>query len=100
MRRESAILNGERRRLSTFFQATLHGLAAMLLLFSAGAFAQNAVVRVNQLGYVNSASKRAYLMSKAAETGATFSLNTGGSNVFSAPIGADLGAWGSYLHVY
>jgi endoglucanase len=72
----------------------------LLLLFSASAFAQNAVVRVNQLGYVNNASKRAYLMSKGAETGATFSLNSGGSSVFSAPIGADLGAWGTYLHVY
>jgi endoglucanase len=71
-----------------------------LLLLTASAVAQNAVVRVNQLGYVTTASKRAYLMSKGAESGATFSLNAGGSSVFSAPIGADLGAWGTYLHVY
>ncbi len=72
----------------------------ILLLFSTVAFGQNAVVRVNQLGYVSSASKRAYLMSKGLESGATFSLNSGSSSVFSAPIGADLGAWGAYLHVY
>ena len=33
-----------------------------------------AFVRVNQVGYPAAASKRAYLMSTAAETGATFSI--------------------------
>jgi endoglucanase len=61
-----------------------------------------AFIRVNQLGYATTASKRAYLMASAAETGATFSVkNTSGANVFSAPIGANLGTWStSYPDVY
>ena len=38
---------------------------AQLLLFVSGACAQSAFVRVNQMGYVSGASKRAYLMSSA-----------------------------------
>ena len=36
--------------------------------------AQTAFVRVNQVGYVGGGSKRAYLMSSGAESGATFSV--------------------------
>ena len=61
-----------------------------------------AFIRFNQLGYATTASKRAYLMASADETGATFSVkNTSGANVFSAPIGANLGTWStSYPDVY
>lgn len=62
-----------------------------------------AYVRVNQVGYVSGASKRAYLMASGAETGATFSiLNSTGGTVFGpAAIGANLGRWSSsYPDIY
>src|SRR5439155_16250720 len=61
-----------------------------------------AFVRVDQVGYALGAPKRAYLMSSAAEAGATFTVkNAGGSTVYSAPIGANLGSWSSaYPFVY
>jgi len=61
-----------------------------------------AFVRVNQVGYPSPASKRAYLMASAAETGATFAVkNSAGATVSSAPIGANLGSWStSYPFVY
>jgi endoglucanase len=67
------------------------------------AAAATAFVRVNQLGYATaSQAKRAYLMSSAAETGATFSVRNGtGTAVYTAPIGANLGKWSrSYPFVY
>ncbi len=62
----------------------------------------SAYVRVNQLGYAAGASKRAYLMASDAETAATFAVkSSGGSTVFSAPVGSDLGSWSKrYPHVY
>jgi endoglucanase len=61
-----------------------------------------AFVRVNQVGYPLTVSKRAYLMASVVETGATFSVrNASGAPVFSAPIGANLGSWSStYSNVY
>jgi endoglucanase len=60
-----------------------------------------AFVRVNQVGHLPNAPKRAYLMSSAAEVGATFSVkNSQGTVVFTAPIGANLGTWGSFPFVY
>jgi len=68
---------------------------------AATAVAQSAFVRVNQVGYSVGATKRAYLMSSGVETGATFSVvNSGGTSVFSAGIGANLGSWGSFPDVY
>src|SRR4030095_1243198 len=53
-----------------------------------------AFVRVNQVGYPSSASKRAYLMSTAAETGAMFSVtNQGAAPALTAHLGAPLGKW-------
>src|ERR1051326_5698897 len=62
----------------------------------------SAFVRVNQMGYATTASKRAYLMASGAETGATFSVkNAGGTTVYSAPVGANLGRWSTgYPNVY
>src|SRR5215831_14547787 len=58
----------------------------------APAMAQSAFVRVNQVGYPVGTTKRAYLMSSGAETGATFSVvNSGGTSVLSASVGANLG---------
>jgi endoglucanase len=63
---------------------------------------QSAHVRVNQVGYPSTASKRAYLMASAAETGATFTVaNASGQTVASGPVGASLGSWSrSYPFVY
>jgi endoglucanase len=64
--------------------------------------AGTAFVRVNQVGYPAATSKRAYLMSSVAETGATFAVRTAaGGTVLSAPIGANLGRWSTaYPNVY
>jgi endoglucanase len=69
---------------------------------SAGSAASSAFVRVNQVGYPGSAAKRAYLMSSVAETGSTFAVrNARGTTVYTAPIGASLGAWSrDYSFVY
>src|SRR5215470_2935040 len=67
-------------------------------LSSAAAF-----VRVNQVGYPASGSKRAYLMASGSEAGATFTVkNASGSTVFGpTAIGANLGSWSSsYPDVY
>jgi endoglucanase len=65
------------------------------------AHAASAYIRVNQVGYGSGASKRAYLMSTAAETGATFAVkNSSGATVFSASVGTSLGAWGTFSSVY
>jgi endoglucanase len=68
----------------------------------AGAAAGSAFVRVNQVGYPAAGSKRAYLMSSAAETGATFAVRSAtGATVLSAPVGANLGKWSTaYPDVY
>ncbi len=62
----------------------------------------SAFVRVNQVGYAATVSKRAYLMASGAEAGATFSVkNASGTIVYSASIGANLGSWSnSYPDVY
>ena len=61
-----------------------------------------AFVRVNQLGYPSdAASKRAYLMSSIPAGGSTFSVETGGGAVYTAPVGRDLGRWSrAFPHVY
>src|SRR5216684_461613 len=60
-----------------------------------------AFVRVNQVGYATTASKRAYLMASAAETGATFAVkNSSGTTVYSASVGTTVGAWGNFADVY
>jgi len=88
-------------RTALFLMAVPFCLALAFLVMAAPAKAQSAFVRVNQVGYPVGASKRAYLMSSAAETGATFSVvNSGGTSVFTAAIGANLGAWGSFPDVY
>jgi endoglucanase len=73
------------------------------MVISGQVLAQSAFVRVNQVGYVVGASKRAYLMASGAETGATFSIrNSSGSTVFGpSSIGANLGSWSNrYPNVY
>jgi endoglucanase len=62
----------------------------------------SAFVRVNQIGYPATASKRAYLMANVDEAGAMFSVRTAaGKTVYSAPVGSSLGAWSrAYKFVY
>jgi endoglucanase len=63
--------------------------------------AASAYIRVNQVGYVEGSTKRAYLMASAAETGATFAIkNSSGTTVYSASVGTSVGAWGTYADVY
>jgi endoglucanase len=72
-----------------------------VLAAPARAVTATAFVRVNQLGYPTASAKQAFLMSSDVETGATFDVKAGGSTVFSAAVGGDLGAWSmSYPHVY
>jgi len=70
---------------------------ALIAFPSVSPAADNAFVRINQLGYVTGSPARAYLMSKGAETGATFQvLNAKGVALFTAPVGASLGVWGNF----
>ncbi len=62
-----------------------------------------AFVRVDQLGYPSPDTKRAYLISSTAESGATYSVRTGagGAVVFTAAVGPSLGRWSSHFpYVY
>jgi endoglucanase len=80
-----------------------HSILAALLVVAAAApvYAASAYIRINQVGYTTSATKRAYLMASAAETGATFAVkNSSGTTVFSAAVGTSLGAWGTFTSVY
>ena len=59
--------------------------------------AENAFVRVNQLGYEAGSGGRAYLMATGSESGAIFHVvNAHGESVFSSVIGAKLGVWGKF----
>ena len=96
-------------RQSTLPWRALLVFAAALVIIVDGSFAlaapptssQTAFVRVNQVGYTTADSKRAYLLASATETGATFSVISGSTTVFSGPIGANLGSWSSaYPNVY
>src|SRR5215467_5111017 len=94
-RRASAVTSLHRK---LFFTVVLLAVA-----ICGNALAQSAFVRVNQVGYIAGASKRAYLMASTAETGATFSVkNSIGSTVFGpTAIGTNLGSWSSgYPDVY
>jgi endoglucanase len=76
-------------------------VAFAVLAGSEWSHAASAYIRVNQVGYVGSATKRAYLMASAAETGATFAVkNSSGTTVYSASVGTSLGAWGTFTRVY
>jgi endoglucanase len=85
-----------------FFTSVAAISLAMMGVVLAQTGAPPAAVRVNQVGYPAPASKRAYLMSSSAETGAIFAVkNAAGATVFTAPIGANLGSWNrAYSFVY
>jgi len=84
-------------------QQSLSTLVVLALTLSSAAVAQSAFVRVNQVGYVSGAAKRAYLMSSGVESGATFVIkNSSGSTVFGpTAVGANLGSWSTaYPDIY
>ena len=61
---------------------------------SLAAQAESAYVRVSQVGYEVGQSARAYLMSTAAETGATFKVQCAeGSTAYTGKVGTLLGTW-------
>jgi endoglucanase len=69
-------------------------MATFGLAASAAAAANEAFIRVNQVGYPTSAPKRAYLMSRKSLAGATFMVRSAkGASVFSGTVGSSLGAW-------
>ncbi len=72
-------------------------LGALIPFGSSVGGAENAFVRVNQLGYEAACDGRAYLMTTGSESGAIFQvLNAKGVSVFSSPIGVKLGSWGKF----
>jgi endoglucanase len=76
--------------------ASALGAAAVLLSMTVcdALAAQEAFVRVDQVGYPSQAPKRAYLMSNFSETGAAFTVrDEGGTAVFSGTVGAATGSW-------
>jgi endoglucanase len=77
---------------------TCAAIASVLLFFGASVGgAENAFVRVNQLGYEAGCGGRAYLMATGSESGAIFHVvNAHGESVFSSVIGAQLGVWGKF----
>src|SRR5258708_2373469 len=82
-------------------RSILVALGVLVTVAWTPAAAAQSFVRVHQTGYVSSATKRAYLMTSSSSAGTSFSvLNSSGSPVYSAAIGADQGKWGTFGHVY
>ena len=79
-------------------------LAALALAGGAGTAqaATTGLVRVNQVGYTDSGAKEAFLLTKAAVTGASWKLlDSAGATAASGTTGASLGSWNSaYPAVY
>jgi endoglucanase len=96
----------EKTNLFTTFRRAFRIPTALYILIAmismAGTLAaQTAFVRVNQVGYPASASKRAYLMTATTETSATFDVrNSSGTSIFHGSVGARLGSWGTFTNVY
>jgi endoglucanase len=74
----------------------LAAIASFLALLVVPAASASSHVRVNQLGYEVGTPSRAYLLAAGSEKG-TFNIrDSEGMIVYSAPIGANLGTWGSF----
>jgi endoglucanase len=89
-------LIGNALKISQRLQPSAIAITVFLLFAGASATAaSSAYVRVSQVGYeAANPPFQAYLMSTAAETGATFSvINSEGTTVYSSAIGALLGTW-------
>ncbi len=85
---------------------TLGALTALALAApnaAPAAAAPKSAVRVDQLGYASPAPKRAYLMSRSAQTGTAFTVQstTAPGPALSATVGASAGPWSKrYGYVY
>jgi endoglucanase len=93
--RPKTTYNGPKRGIALMLDRGTFVAIFALLVGAPPAAAQSAYVRVSQVGYeAGRPPFRAYLMSTAAETGATFTvLAAGGQTVFASSIGALLGVW-------
>jgi endoglucanase len=94
---------GRRGRLARAASVVAIAAATLGLQASTAAAAANqAFIRVNQVGYPTYAPKRAYLMSRKSLTGATFTVRSAeGASVFSGTVGPSLGAWSKrFKNVY
>ena len=81
-------------RMTVAFAALLCFCFASLSAFAA----TTGYVRVNQVGYEQGLSARAYLMTTSAVSGVSFSVkNSAGTVVASGSAGAKLGSWGTYV---
>jgi endoglucanase len=70
---------------------------------NASAAAPKSAVRVDQVGYASPSPKRAYLMSRVAQSGAPFTVQstTAPAPALSGTVGASLGSWSKrYRYVY
>ena len=84
---------------ASFFSIAI--VTGLLIAVPSQAAVATAFIRVDQIGYPDSAPKRAYLMASDVETGGTFAVKSAGTTAFSAAVGADQGAWShAYPHVY
>jgi endoglucanase len=84
------------------FVAPKFFVALFLFVSTVAAHAASAYVRVSQVGYEpGPAAARAYLMSTAAETGATFKvLKANGGTAYAGTVGVLLGTWSNKTFVY
>jgi endoglucanase len=72
-------------------------VCCLLLTAASPAFAVNAYVRVNQIGYESGLAMRAYVMTSRPVSGLSYAVkNSGGSAAASGSVGGTLGAWANY----
>jgi endoglucanase len=103
MRRLVGAAAGLARAVGTLAVGSALALGALAVPAAAAAAPpDSAFIRVDQVGYPTGAPKRAYLMSKAPQTGRSFTvLSSEGTAVFSGTVGASLGSWSQrFPHVY
>ena len=62
--------------------------------------AASAYIRVNQVGYMTSGQKVAYVLTNNSLNGASFTINQGGMAVYTGTIGADKGSYATFSHLY
>ena len=88
-----------RRSLLTPSASAILTLAVLTLCFGCRALAQSGrVVRLNQLGYLGSGAKRAFLLTPGHDSGATFTVRDEHGRVrYRARAGKSSGRWGRFI---
>lgn len=95
-----------RRRSAPALAAGMAAAIIAVLVLAGQALAAEAAdaafVRVDQVGYVASAHKRAFLLAGGSAAAATFSVrDTSGATVYSAAVGPRTGSWSAlFPNVY